>query len=289
MRKLQRILLALLIVVAWASCSRKDVDFKQSNLTQILEYFHDTSSSEVLVVAHRASNAQYPENSLAAIQYSINTGVDVVELDIRTTRDGKLVLMHDETVDRTTSGEGKVRELTYKELEVLSLESNWGDTIVHRIPLVEEAFLMAKGYIMIDLDIKDVSIRKLVELVQKTGVQNQVLFFDSSFEVLDSVRLLDSTLLLMPRAHSLEEAKSIIERYHPPVIHIDDDFYTDEVVQTIKESGARVWINALGVPDIKAKIGIKQSGYGKLIEKGANIIQTDYPVLLEEFLLKREE
>jgi glycerophosphoryl diester phosphodiesterase len=93
--------------------------------------------------------------------------------------------------------------------------------------------------------------------------------------------------MVMPRAHSLDDVKKAIKRYHPPVIHIDTDFYTYEVVNTIKDNGARVWINALLFPDIKAYIGLVNYGYDPLIEKGANIIQTDLPVTLDEFLKEK--
>ena len=140
---------------------------------------------------------------------------------------------------------------------------------------------------MIDLDIKGVYTKDLVELVHKTRIGKQVLFFDSDLTVLDSVLLLDSTLLLMPRAHSLEEVKMIIERFNPPVIHIDPSFFTEEVVSTINKSGAKVWINALGFADAKALIGLVDTGYAPLVEGGGNIIQTDYPLMLHKYLTEK--
>ncbi len=127
----------------------------------------------------------------------------------------------------------------------------------------------------------------MVDLVHKTKTEKQALFFDSELAVLDSVILLDSTMLLMPRAYSLEEVKMIIERFHPPVIHIDPSFYTEEVVSTIKASGAKIWINALGFPDAKALIGLVDTGYATLTDGGANIIQTDYPLTLHEYLIEK--
>ncbi|MEN8248089.1 MAG: glycerophosphodiester phosphodiesterase family protein [Bacteroidota bacterium] len=284
---MRSILLFLLISIIVISCKTVEFETNPSELNQILEDFHNPSSQKVLIAAHRASNKKYPENSLAAIKYSIEMGVDIVEIDIRTTKDGKLVLMHDGTLKRTTNGEGNVKDFTYDELAKLELDSEWGDTITYKIPLAEEALKLAKGKIMIDLDIKDVYIKPLVNLVHKTNTEKQVLFFDGSFEILDSVLILDSTLMVMPRAHSLDDVKEIIERYHPPVIHIDPDFYTDEVVSTIKEGGARIWINALVFPDIKAWVGFVKWGYSPVIEKGANIIQSDLPVKLHKFLKEK--
>ncbi|MEN8192382.1 MAG: glycerophosphodiester phosphodiesterase family protein [Bacteroidota bacterium] len=279
---------SILFLFFTLNCTQNDIKTNPSDLDQILFEFHDSSSNKVLIAAHRASNKIYPENSLASIQYSIDSGVDIVEIDIRTTKDGKLVLMHDGSVDRTTNGEGDVKDIIFVELQKLELEKESDEPYLHKVPLAEEALNLAHGKIMIDLDIKDVYIKPLVDLVHKTNTEKQVLFFDSDFAVLDSVLLLDSTLMVMPRAHSLEEVEKIIERYHPPVIHIDPDFYTEEVVNAIKDNGARIWINALGFADAKAMIGLVDIGYSPLIDGGANIIQTDFPLTLCQFLKRKK-
>src|ERR1035441_8876449 len=79
-------------------------------------------AAQVSVIAHRGEHLQNPENSLNAIEGAIAAGADYVELDVRTTRDGHLILMHDDTVDRTTSGHGKVSQLSLAEIEHLELK-----------------------------------------------------------------------------------------------------------------------------------------------------------------------
>ncbi len=287
MNKIQKslIIVTLLTVMVMTGCGgRKNIT--DYSLEQITSLLHDENSSQVLITAHRAMHTHYPANSLAAIQDAIDHGVDIVEIDVRTTRDGRMVLMHNSTIDATTDGTGKVANLTFEQLESYKLKAHKGDTAVYRVPLLEEALNLARGKIMVDLDMKKVFVKQLVAMVHKTHTGNQVLFFDSDFGVLDSVLLLDSTLLIMPRAHSPEEVTKIFERYHPPVVHIDDSFFTPEVVKQIKSHGAHVWINALGVPDILAMAGITR-GYRKLVEGGANIIQTDRPVLLNNYLTRK--
>ena len=282
-----KILLQFFILLQFIGCNESKNHNNPSKLDQILTTFHNPSSSKVLIVAHRALHTNYPENSLAAFQHSIDSGIDIIETDIRTTKDGKLVLLHDNTIDRTTNGKGNLKDYSFAELQKFDLDKESDDTHAHKVPLAEDALKLAYGNTMVDLDIKDVYVKHLVNLVHRTQMGKQVLFFDSDFAVLDSVLLLDSTLMLMPRAHSLEEVMMIIEKYHPPVIHIDPSFYTAEVVNKIKESGARVWINALGFADAKAVIGLVDTGYSSLVDGGANIIQTDYPLALHEYLIER--
>src|SRR5262249_10137449 len=79
----------------------------------------------IAVIAHRAGRALSPENTLAAIRKAISLGVDYVELDIRAAKDGPLVIMHDGSVDRTTNGQGKVKELTLAEIRALDAGSKF--------------------------------------------------------------------------------------------------------------------------------------------------------------------
>ncbi len=278
------LLLTLVLTIPFSGCQRQgavtDYTFEES-----LSLLHDEQSPKVLVTAHRARHTKYPENSLAAIRHSIEGGVDIIEIDVRTTKDGRMVLMHDSDIERTTNGQGKVKEMTWAELQRYRLKGSGSGTDTCRIPLLEDALRLARGKILVDLDMKGVYVKSLVAVVKRTGTEKQVLFFDSDFGVLDSVLMLDSSLLIMPRAHDTAELRQIIDRYDAEVIHIDDSFFTPDVVTAIKNDGARVWINALGKPDVMAVAGVIK-GYRKLVEGGAGIIQSDRPVLLNEYLTK---
>jgi glycerophosphoryl diester phosphodiesterase len=89
---------------------------------------------KVLNIAHRGASAFRPENTMEAFMEAITLGADIIEMDVRQTADGHLVLLHDETVDRTTDGTGAVSELTLK--QVKALDAGMGT----RIPTLEEVF-----------------------------------------------------------------------------------------------------------------------------------------------------
>lgn len=82
--------------------------FCQTTKADSILYDFNNNPEKILVAAHRATHQNYPENSIAAILESIRLGVDIIELDVRATKDGKLVVIHDRTVVRTTNGTGKV-------------------------------------------------------------------------------------------------------------------------------------------------------------------------------------
>jgi glycerophosphoryl diester phosphodiesterase len=108
-----------------------------------------TSAARPLVIAHRGGGGLIPENTLQAFEYSARMGVDVLELDVHSTRDGALVVMHDRSVDRTTDGRGRVGEMTLSELKKLDagflFSPDGGRTFPFRgrgvtVPTLEEIF-----------------------------------------------------------------------------------------------------------------------------------------------------
>src|SRR5690554_1501323 len=127
----------------------------------------------VLIAAHRATNDHYPENSREAVAESIRIGIDIIEVDIRRSKDGELVIMHDRTIDRTTNGSGKVDEYTLSELKGYNLTFN--DTITQfKVPTFEELLQLTKGKILLDIDFKldDMdAIKKTYALIKKYGME----------------------------------------------------------------------------------------------------------------------
>ncbi len=255
-----------------------------ARLDKILEHFHDAKGDYVMVAAHRAAHNGYPENSLSAIRHAIELGVDIVEVDVRTTKDGISVLMHDSSVDRTTNGSGKVKDFTLEELKSLKLKLRDGMVTDEQIPTFEEALKVIYGNIMADLDLKTGMLKPLVNDVKKTKTSKQVFYFDNDYDALMEVREMDPSSMFMPRAYSYEMADSALKIFHPQVVHIDPSFYTKEVTELIRSNNARVWINALGETDAMIRKDNVEKAMNDLLRYKANIIQTDEPELILKYL-----
>ncbi len=241
------------------------------------------SNDVVMIASHRASHLLYPENSLPAIEDAIKLGIDIAELDIRFTKDKKLVIMHDKTVDRTTTGKGLVSDFTFEELRKLHLRIK--DSVTNEVvPTLEEAFALAKGKILIDLDIKQADcVDSLIALVHRTKTEKNCIFFVYLPEYSKMIKEKDSLLLTMVRTGRTADVPVVFTKTNPEVVHIDPSHYNDTVVTTIKSNHARVWINALGTVDARAAKG-DLGAFEDVIGKGANIIQTDQPALLKAYL-----
>ncbi len=111
--------------------------------------------SEILKVAHRGASGEAPENTIASFKRAIAQGVDVIETDAQLSKDREVVLFHDETVERTTDGRGRVWELTLKELKSLDAGSWFGKEFSgERIPTLSEAIEAIKGKAKLNIELK---------------------------------------------------------------------------------------------------------------------------------------
>lgn len=134
---------------------------------------------DVKLISHRGLHEKYPENSIAAIQSLIQKGLHGVEIDLRTTKDGHIVLMHDERLERTTTGEGVVRETRWQDIRKLNLKRADGSPTPHGVPDFKAALLAVKNHPQFELalDLKDVNAVDAADLVLAHGALNQVHFF----------------------------------------------------------------------------------------------------------------
>ncbi|AYN68598.1 glycerophosphodiester phosphodiesterase [Euzebyella marina] len=272
------LLLVTLIAVACKSAPQAN------SLKNIQAEFQDSASNKVLVAAHRGAHLDNFENSIASTLKCIELGVDIVEVDVRTTKDGHLVLMHDSSVDRTTNGSGKVEDLTLKQIRSLRLKDPSGKLSKETVPTFEEFLRVTKGKIMVDIDMKTDNVEGIVSALKTTGTLDEVFYFDNDYHQLNRVKELHATAQIMPRAYSLQMVDSAITQFSPPVVHIDDKFYTQEVVDFIEKKQSRVWINTLGDLDKEIAKGNGLVAIKEAVQYGANIIQTDEPEKLLQLL-----
>ncbi|MBW7890820.1 MAG: glycerophosphodiester phosphodiesterase family protein [Chitinophagaceae bacterium] len=275
----------LSFVVAWLTLAA----VAQSNLDSILYDFHHRPD-RVLVAAHRAEHPDLPENSLAAMKEAIRAGVDIIEVDVRETKDGVMIIMHDKTLDRTTTGEGPVEEKTYAELQELFL-THKGQPTAEKIPTLEEVFRLAKGKVMLDLDYKagrKKAAKTTTKLMRKKKIEGQALFFLYDYKDAPALRKMNKKIQFMMRTYNQEDVEGVFKQGIPvPVIHADYKFYTDSLMGVIRGKGIRLWMNALGKYD-KMEQEKKDSGFDALLEmRHTNIIQTDLYRELLDYLRKR--
>lgn len=272
----------------------------QERVSALTRELRDPDSRKVLVVSHRGDWRNAPENSLQAFRNCLDMNADMIEIDLKQTKDGHLVLMHDETIDRTTNGKGRPSDYTLAELRQFRLINGLGRVTDHVIPTLEEVLNLCEGKILINIDKGYDFFKEVYELTERTGTTGQVVI-KSSYP-LDKVRqengdVLDKVIYMPIIELDKPDAERILDEYlaiSPVAIECCFGNYTSDVqrlLQKIKSSGVKIWINSLwaslnaGHDDDRAvEKGEVEESWGWIVSQGATLIQTDRPAALISYL-----
>lgn len=237
--------------------------------------------------AHRGFSGKYPENTLLAFEKAVEAGADGIELDVQLTKDGEVVIIHDETIDRTTDGKGFVADYTYEELKKIDAsyiyKNHYG---FNKIPTLKEYFAL----------IKDTEIITNIEL--KTGVNEYLGIEKKVFEIIQEFHMEDRVIVSSFNHYSILRMKALaprikcgflsetwiidagkytkffgIECYHPHFAML-----TKEIAREIKAQG--IEINTWTVNT--------EEDMRDLISKGVDILIGNYPDITKKIISEAE-
>ena len=228
---------------------------------------------QVAVIAHRGGTGA-PENTLAAFRHAIALGVDYIEMDVRVTRDGHLVLMHDPTVDRTTNGKGAVSDLDLAAIRCLDAGRKCAPRFAgERVPTLDETLDLCQGQVNVYLDHKDGPVKDIVPALIRHRMRRHVLVYGGVADLLEWKRVSPS-IPVMPSPDGGARAPGGLARFLAilPAEILDGSVlaWTPDLVREAHSHGALVYTDNLGIADTPA-------GWRKTIAMGVDGIQTDYP------------
>lgn len=255
--------------------------------------------------AHRGICGDVPENSLAAFQECLKQNIYLIEVDIQRSKDGHLVIMHDITVNRMTDGKGRISELTLEQLQTFSLKEKSGGIDAkltdEKIPTLKEVLALAKGRAMFNLDKAWEYREELYDLVEQADAFDHVLLKSGEpiEQVIEFLKSKEKPLHYMHKIQdsTLHELDALLNRVSPLAIEILFANETDEVISkpilSKMRSCSNVWGNALdngGNAHHTDSLSLLEpdKGWGWLLDRGINIIQTDYAVELMHYEEKRK-
>jgi len=235
------------------------------------------AAGQIAVIAHRGEHRAHPENTLPAFQAAIDAGADFFELDVRTTSDGRLVLMHDARVDRTTNGTGAVREMTFDQIRGLDAGAKFSPRFAGtKVPSFEEALALAHGKIGVYVDSKDIAPADLAAALTKADMLNSVVIYGGA-GFLKKVQALSPSLKVMPEANNAATLEKLLVELKPRVVAFDAGDFKDDAIAVAKRAGVAIYVDRLGSAD-------KESAWQDAVDRGAAGIQTDRPAELVEYL-----
>jgi glycerophosphoryl diester phosphodiesterase len=255
---------------------------KKGYLLDALSY--EANKGTTLISAHRGGRfiRGYPENAIETFEYTLTQVPALIECDIEMTKDSVLILMHDNTLNRTTTGVGKVRDTTWQYIQNLRLIDDFGDTTSFKVPLLTDALAWAKKKAVLQLDVKrGVPFEKVIQAVKAQKMEDYVIIITYNIEDAKKVYALNPNLLISISIRSEEEferfkaseipSKNLIA-FTGTILKDDNRLY-----ELIHQEGALAIIGTMGNLDNSAKArGIIV--FRNCIEKGVDVIATDYPL-----------
>ena len=271
----------------------------QTRTDKLLKNLHDNESKYIFVIAHRGDWRNAPENSLQSIEKAIAMKVDMIELDIQPTKDGNFICMHDETLDRTSTGKGPIKNYTTEELKKFVLRSGNGIKTRQPIPTLKEALNVCKGRILVNIDKGGTYIKEIMPIIQECGMEKQVII--KGYYPVEKVKKeygSNESMLYMPIVNlwdkeAVATIQTFIKNFTPIAYELcfkDDANPNLKIIDEIAKSGSRVWMNTLwdslcgGHDDENALLESKDKHWGWILEHKATMIQTDRPQELIKYL-----
>lgn len=294
---MNRLLLTALLCL-WAC-----LGYAQGRVEAIRAALVGADTTAVLVVAHRGDWRNQPENSLSGIESAIRMGVDVVEVDLQRTADGHLILMHDATIDRTTTGRGAVAELSLDSIRRVRLRNGCAIRTKHPVPTLEETLELCRGRVMINLDKADRYFAEVMALVERMGMADHIIMKGSkSVEEVQALygahlgKVLYMPIVNLDKADAKTSITQALDQLKPVAIELlfrSDSNPLPLEVKALMQGKSLIWYNTLwdtmaGGHDDDMALEDIDGAYGYLIDRlGARIIQTDRPAYLLQYLRGR--
>ena len=212
------------------------------------------------VIAHRGEHREHPENTLPAYRAAIELGCDFIEVDVRTTSDGALVAIHNDTLGR------RVEDMTFAEIRKLDA----------RVPEFNEVLALARDRIDVYVDAKRVTAPDLVAALRRRRMERRSVVY-GGLPLLAAIAKLAPEIRIMPEAVSEAVLRESLAKLRPRVIAFDARDFRDEVIRIARAAGADIFVDRLGLDD-------NEDSWKDAIRRGATGIQTDRPADLLAFL-----
>jgi hypothetical protein len=241
----------------------------------LIVFSQNIVNEKIEISAHRGANKLAPENTLAAGKASVENGVTYIEMDIRTSKDGILYILHDPVLNRTTNGKGFFKNKKSEELNQLDAGS-WFSADFKRepIPILKDYLLWAKGKSKIYLDVKKADLDQLVSLVRETEMQNDCFFWIRSKKKSLYLKSIAPEMHLKMNAKNIKKAEEAKNKYKASIIECNYKHLNGDFVKVCKENNLKIML--WGLPQ-------NEEGFKKaLLHPAIDIVNIDDVVLFNK-------
>ncbi|MFV0237216.1 MAG: glycerophosphodiester phosphodiesterase family protein [Flavobacteriales bacterium] len=256
------------------------------------DLIYKKKKSQYFISAHRGGKGYmgYPENCLETISFLLNEGVQAFEIDLSATKDGEIILLHDDHLNRTTTGTGSVQDFTYKELEKIRLVDDYKKTTPFRIPLLKDVLQLAKkegAILMLDFK-KTVAYEIVIDLIKKMEVEKNVVLISYNQNQAEKLHKLAPEMMLSVSIRNYKEYERHLEKGIPTskmIAFVGVHEPKKEHYDFLHQKGIMTILGTLGNLDKRAANRGNQI-YKQFFQNGADILSSDRPVEAQKALLE---
>ena len=239
-----------------------------------------------MISAHRGGPyAGYPENSLEAFAHVVQHHVAIIECDVAVTRDDSLMMMHDNTLNRTTTGKGNILDKTYEEVKAVQLKNLSGKTTAFKVPSFSEVLAWTKGRSVLMVDVKQgVPWERIVEKIRAHQVAPYCVLISYTVEQAKEIYALAPDMMLSVTIRNQAEYERLHEAGIPDNRMVAFTGISESSAahyQFLHDKGIMTILGTMGNLDQKAETKGDQLFY-RLVENGADILSTDRPIEAQE-------
>jgi glycerophosphoryl diester phosphodiesterase len=219
------------------------------------------------IVCHRGANLLAPENTLAAARKAVELGADYVEVDVRTTSDGVMINIHDQTVNRTTDGTGRVNQLTAKQIAELDAGTWFNPAFKgERVPELRSFLESLRGKAGVYFDVKASDLEALIRLVYELRLEQKSFFWFGNPKDAERFRALDPKLLQNIGVTGVEDLRRVVSVFKPGIVQVNTGVATPEFISEA---------NTLGVKVMIFYRGRDKAEFKRILESGAHMVGLD--------------
>lgn len=280
--------ITLLLLLSSFACTPQlyeyHIEVPKENLSDFLTHDED---SPTLISAHRGGRYYkgYPENSIQAFAYTSYHLPAIIECDVRLTQDSVLVLLHDDDLDRTTTGKGPLINQSWEAVRDLNLVDDFGKTTTYKIPRLSQALIWGKGRVIFTLDVKrGVPFEKVIREVERMGAEDYAAIITYNWKDAQTVHRLNPNLMISIGFRKMEDFETHWKASGIPANRIlaftgyaAKDPFTPPMDMIQK-------LQAAGIPVIYGRFGgegdtFLKNSYEVLAQKGIDIWTLDYPLI----------
>ncbi len=260
---------------------------------QLSDHFQYTGDGSVIISGHRGGREEgFPENSLEGFQNALRKAPAIFEIDPRLTKDSIIVLMHDATLDRTTTGKGLLSDYTWDQLKSVRLKDSKGHVTPFSVPTLEEVILWSNGKTIVNLDKKDVPMKMIAALIKKLHAEDHVMVTVHTGAQARYYYDRFPGIMLSAFARTMAEYEDLAISgvpWHNMIAYIGPTINSENkaIVDLLHANGVRCMISLAPTVDKLDSACERQKAYLEEIRKQPDIIESDIPTEIWKVLQVR--